>query len=178
MSRKPSRNARSERSASRIPIGRFGFAGALILAGGLALWRHAPPTTPAVAPEKAPPVALLVPPSPPSTGEAAPPPLTPALADEIDGWFVRAFKPCWSPPHKAPGGDSYLPRVRVAFKADGTFASAPRLVNPPYDPDWRPFAEAALKAVKSCGPLRIPAKYAPYYERWKTQTLFFDPTNS
>jgi colicin import membrane protein len=61
---------------------------------------------------------------------------------------------------------------------DGALAGSPRLVNPPWDPAWRAHADAAIKAVKSCDPLHVPDKYAPYYSQWKTKTVFFDPTRS
>jgi len=185
MSRKPAKAATTARSSSKIPVGRFVFAAAVIVAGGLALVSRQPPHPSAPPPAAAPsrPAAVALAPPPPAAPEPVPveaeaAPLTPALEAEIDVWFVQAFKACWTPPRGAPDGDPYLPRVRVALKPDGTLASAPRLINPPYDAGWRPFAEAAVRAVKSCGPLRVPAKYAPYYARWKTQTVFFDPASS
>lgn len=179
MSKKPAKGARGERPGRKIPVGRFAFAAALIVAGGLALWvRSAAPPPDAAPIRPAPVVPVPPPPSPPGPLEAETERLTPALEAEIDAWFVQAFRACWSPPRGAPEGDPYLPRVRVALKPDGTLANPPRLINPPYDSAWRPFAEAAVRAVKSCGPLRVPAKFAPHYSRWKTQTVFFDPTSS
>ena len=40
-------------------------------------------------------------------------------------------------------------------------------------PAWKPHAEAALSAVKSCDPLHVPDKYAPYYPQWKTEDRLF-----
>jgi hypothetical protein len=119
------------------------------------------------------PAAPPLPPTPP-----APSRMPPTLEADFDAWLIDAYRACYTPPSATPDGDPYLPRVRVALKADGTLAGAPRLVNPPWDPAWRPHADAAVKAVKSCDPLHVPDKYAPYYSQWKTKTVFFDPTRS
>jgi len=121
-------------------------------------------TTPATPP---------LPPTPP-----APSRMPPILEADFDAWLIDAYKACYTPPPATPDGDPYLARVRVALKADGALAGTPRLVNPPWDPAWRAHADAAVKAVKSCDPLHVPDKYAPYYSQWKTKTVFFDPTRS
>ena len=36
-------------------------------------------------------------------------------------------------------------------------------------------AESALRAVKRCDPLPMPAQFAPYHQEWKTRILRFDP---
>jgi hypothetical protein len=156
----------------------------------------AEPTTPPVPPQKiattsAPATAPAAQPSPAfTTASVAPasvplPPTPPAaprmpasLQADFDSWLIEAYRACWTPPGATPDGDPYYPRVRVALKSDGTLAGAPKLVNPPGDPAWKPHAEAALKAVKSCDPLKVPDKFAPYYTQWKTKTVFFDPTRS
>ena len=53
----------------------------------------------------------------------------------------------------------------------------PVLINPPSDPAMRSLAESALRAVRRCNPLRIPAQYAPYYDQWKGRVLRFDPVD-
>jgi colicin import membrane protein len=123
-----------------------------------------------------------------STGALTPPlpPLPPtaprmpaALQADFDAWLIEAYRVCWTPPGGAvPDGDPYYPRVRVALKSDGTLAGAPKLVNPPWDPAWKAHAEAAVKAVKACDPLKVPDKYQPYYSQWKSKTVFFAPTRS
>lgn len=101
-----------------------------------------------------------------------------ALEATIARWLITSFKACWTPPKTSPDGDPYLPRIRVSFKLDGTFASPPKLLNPPSDPEWRPVADAAVRAVKTCGPLHIPSDFAPYYPQWKVETIFFDSPRS
>ena len=97
-----------------------------------------------------------------------------AMQTAFDAWLIETYKQCWSPPKTTPQGEPYLPRVRVALKADGALAAPPKLINPPVDPDWKAHAEAAMRAVKACDPLHVPEKYGPYYTQWKTKTVYFD----
>jgi hypothetical protein len=119
-------------------------------------------------------LAAPLPPTPPVS-----PRMPATLEADFDAWLIEAYRACWTPPGAAvPDGDPYYPRVRVALKSDGTLAANPKLVNPPLDPAWKPHAEAAVKAVKACDPLKVPDKYQPYYTQWKSKTVFFDPTRS
>jgi len=144
-------------------------------------WLHTPTPTPrgvvtTIAPSKpAPaPAPVAVPTPPPPAAEPAS--MTAAQEAAFNVWLIGAYRQCWSAPKTMPDGDAYLPKIRVAFKADGGLASPPKLVNPPSDPAWRPHADAALRAVKACDPLHIPDKYAAYYPQWKTKTVYFDPS--
>ena len=40
---------------------------------------------------------------------------------------------------------------------------------------FRSLADSAMRAVRKCNPLRIPAQFAPYFDQWKNRTLRFDP---
>jgi hypothetical protein len=97
-----------------------------------------------------------------------------ALEAALDSWLIVTYRQCWKAPAAPSEGEPYFPKIRVAFKSDGALRAAPRLVNPPSDPAWRPQADAALRAVKACDPLHVPEKYAPYYQQWKTKTVYFD----
>jgi len=187
---KKTKAASQRTKASRIPATLFVAA----IAGGAALlaatWTRAakPPAQEIVAARPAP----LPPPKPspaPSPAalppireaktevEAAPMPAAPmsaALEATLDSWLILAYRQCWKAPAAPAEGEPYFPKIRVAFKADGALRAAPKLVNPPSDPAWRPQAEAALRAVKACDPLHVPEKYAPYYQQWKTKTVYFD----
>ena len=100
--------------------------------------------------------------------------MSPTMQAAFDAWLIETYRQCWSPPKATPQGEAYLPRVRVAFKADGALAAPPKLINPPLDPDWKAHAEAAMRAIKACDPLHVPEKYGPYYAQWKTRTVYFD----
>ena len=129
-----------------------------------------PPVVEPVAPK---PSAVPEPPQRETSRELAKP-MSAALKAAFDSWLMGAYAKCWRAPRNVPEGDPYLPKVRVAFKADGALAAPPKLVNPPSDPAWRAHAEAALKAVKGCDPLHVPDKYAEYYPAWRSRTIYFD----
>lgn len=93
----------------------------------------------------------------------------------IDQWFMAAYLRCWSPPAKIPTDGSYAAKIRVSHNANGSLAGAPVLVNPPSDPDWRSYAESAVRAVKKCNPLSVPAEYLPRFDHWRKVTLYFSP---
>jgi hypothetical protein len=171
---------------------RVGGAAALAAVGVGLYLHHGRPAAP-VAQAERPPVVAVAPPPPvvtptPDAPAPEPPrreasldaakPMPASLRTAFDAWLMGAYAKCWKAPKTLPDGDPYLPKVRVAFKEDGGLASAPRLVNPPADPAWKPHAEAALKAVKGCDPLHVPDKYAEYYPSWKSKTVYFDPTRN
>ena len=97
------------------------------------------------------------------------------LAAALDAWLVSAYKRCWKASTAPPDGEPYFPKIRVAFKTDGTLAAPPRLINPPSDPAQKPQAKSVLQAVKACDPLPMQAQYRSFYEQWKTKTIHFDP---
>ena len=68
-----------------------------------------------------------------------------------------------------------MPQLEVYYLANGALAREPKLRNPPSDPSLMPLAESALRAVKTCNPLRVPAQFQPYYNEWKDRILRFDP---
>jgi hypothetical protein len=186
-SRKPAR-AVSLNPALRTTALRVGGAVALVgVAAGLYAYhgrdarvasRQARPVVAAVEPA---PVETPRAPSPPPRREASVEthkPMPAALRTAFDSWLMGTYAKCWHAPKHLPDADPYLPKVRVAFRADGELAAAPKLVNPPSDPAWRPHAEAALKAVRGCDPLHVPDKYAEYYPAWKSRTVYFDPTRN
>jgi hypothetical protein len=93
----------------------------------------------------------------------------------IDRWFMAAYLRCWSPPAKIPSDGDYAAKIRVSHNANGSLVGAPILVNPPSDPDWRSYADSAVRAVKKCNPLSVPADYLPRFDHWRKVTLYFAP---
>lgn len=105
----------------------------------------------------------------------------PPLAQDdtaIDQWFMAAYLRCWSPPAKIPADGDYAAKIRVSHNANGSLAGAPILVNPPSDPDWRSYADSAVRAVKKCNPLSVPAEYLPRFDHWRKVTLYFAPDST
>jgi colicin import membrane protein len=100
--------------------------------------------------------------------------MSPSLWDQLDGLLQEQYKRCWS--FSGLGAQQkYIPEIHVQYRPDGGLIGQPELLNPPSDPDLRALAESALRAVRRCDPLRIPAQYQPYYDQWKGRIVRFDP---
>jgi outer membrane biosynthesis protein TonB len=98
-----------------------------------------------------------------------------SLASALDAWLTESYLNCWTPPPTMPDGDTYVAEIRVIFNPDGSLSGHPVLLNPPTDRAWRAHAESAMRAVRKCDPLKVPAQYMPYFEQWKVETIHFDP---
>ena len=98
-----------------------------------------------------------------------------SMASALDAWLTESYLSCWSPPPTMPDGDTYVAEIRVVFKPDGSLSGRPVLLNPPADRAWRAHAESAMRAVRKCDPLKVPAEYMPYFDQWKIETIHFDP---
>jgi hypothetical protein len=100
--------------------------------------------------------------------------MSPSLADALGSLLQEQYKQCWS--YLALSNTPrYVAKIRVAYLPDGSLATQPVLTNPPSDPQSRALADSAMRAVRRCNPLRIPAKFLPYYEQWKDWVVGFDP---
>ena len=123
------------------------------------------------------------PPSPTQTAAATPqglphhdaPHMSMSMASALDAWLTESYLNCWTPPPGMPDGDTYVAEIRVIFNPDGSLSGRPVLLNPPTDRAWRAHAESAMRAVRKCDPLKVPAEYMPYFEQWKVETIHFDP---
>ena len=112
----------------------------------------------------------------PVTPEPEPPRrMTASQEASLDAWMIKTYLACWNPAAQPADADSYVARVRLKFKPDGSLLKPPKLVNPPSDPAQKPQAKSVLQAVKACDPLPMPAEYRSFYEQWKTKTIHFDP---
>ena len=100
--------------------------------------------------------------------------MSPSLWAGLDALMQERYRQCWTYLGIVQG-QKYVPQVRVRFQQDGSLAAEPSLVNPPSDPAMRGLAESAMRAVRKCDPMRIPAQYLPYYEQWKARVVRFDP---
>jgi hypothetical protein len=100
--------------------------------------------------------------------------MSPSLWGQLDALLQDQYKQCWSYIGLA-GQTKYVPEVRVEYAQDGTLIGQPALLNPPSDPALRNLADSALRAIRRCNPLHIPAIYQPFYEQWKGRIVRFDP---
>jgi hypothetical protein len=108
------------------------------------------------------------------TETANAPKMSPSLMAQMEGWFQDRFQGCWIQPITAPPGPKYVPEIRVPLNIDGSLADEPTLLNPPNDPAWRPLAESALRAIRKCDPLPVPAQFKPYYDEWRGRIVRFN----
>jgi outer membrane biosynthesis protein TonB len=127
------------------------------------------PSTPAIAPSQ---TAAATPQGLPHHDA---PRMSLSLASALDAWLTESYLNCWTPPPGMPEGDTYVAQIKVIFNPDGSLSGRPVLLNPPTDPAWRAHAESAMRAVRKCDPLKVPAQYAPYFDQWKVETIHFDP---
>jgi outer membrane biosynthesis protein TonB len=98
-----------------------------------------------------------------------------SMASALDAWLTESYLNCWTPPPSMPDGDTYVAQIKVVFNPDGSLSGRPVLLNPPSDRAWRAHAESAMRAVRKCDPLKVPAQYMPYFDQWKIETIHFDP---
>ena len=82
---------------------------------------------------------------------------------------------CWSIPLGLPYNENLLVRIKLSLKPDGTVINSEILdharMNKPGQGFYKVLAESALRAIRLCQPLRVPATG---YERWKDLQLNFD----
>ena len=82
---------------------------------------------------------------------------------------------CWSVPLGLPYNEDLLVRIKLMLEPDGLVAKTEILdharMNKPGQAFFKVLAESAIRAVKLCQPLRVPASG---YERWKELQLNFD----
>lgn len=100
--------------------------------------------------------------------------MSPSLWGQLDGLLQEQYRRCWN--FIGLGGrQKYIPEIHVEYAQDGSLIGQPALLNPPNDPNLRNLAESAMRAVRRCNPLRVPAQYQPYYDQWKGRIVRFDP---
>jgi colicin import membrane protein len=99
--------------------------------------------------------------------------MSPSMWDSLDGLMREQYKKCWS--YIGLNPQKYIAQIRVRYAQDGSLQAEPALINPPSDPNVRNLADSAMRAVRRCNPMHIPAAYMPYYEQWKARVVRFDP---
>jgi colicin import membrane protein len=79
---------------------------------------------------------------------------------------------CWIPPVGASDAKDLVVLVGFSLNRDGTLAGNPVVKNRGPNPLFQIAAESAVRAVRSCSPLRLPAAK---YESWQEVEVNFDP---
>ena len=82
---------------------------------------------------------------------------------------------CWSV--NVTVAPAVKPMIRMQLNADGSIAGTPALLNSSGDPNFRPVAESGIRALRQCGPYKIPSRFAPFHSDWKTLNVQLDPSD-
>jgi colicin import membrane protein len=100
--------------------------------------------------------------------------LSPSMMAQLDQIMTDQYRGCWSY-FGLGASQGYVPIIRVHLAQDGSLADPPTLINPPTDPNLRSLADSAVRAAQKCNPMKIPARFAPYYADWAKRRVNFDP---
>jgi hypothetical protein len=84
--------------------------------------------------------------------------------------IARQLYGCWTPPANVP--TTVTATVRFSLNRDGSIAGQPTLVKVTPGARAQAAAESALRAVRRCAPLHLPADK---YELWQEVEVVFDP---
>jgi colicin import membrane protein len=90
----------------------------------------------------------------------------------IDSAVREQISPCWNPPIGAAGADEMRVTVRFQLNADGTLSGGPAVVDWGSAAGFQAAADSAMRAVRRCSPLKLPAQA---YEYWRDVQITFDP---
>lgn len=96
--------------------------------------------------------------------------LSPQMAAELVRIVSDQVYACWDLPPSARNAPAI--RVEFSLNTDGSLASQPRLIDPP-KASLATLADSTLKAVLRCSPLRIPPRFSPFYDDWRTVRVNF-----
>jgi colicin import membrane protein len=107
--------------------------------------------------------------TPTATGQR----LNPSDRGQLVGMLADQIRSCWNIP--VSGKPSVLPQVRMVLNQDGSLASQPVLINSSGDPLFRAVADSGMRAIRQCSPFRIPARFQPTYNDWRSITVQLNP---
>lgn len=93
--------------------------------------------------------------------------------DLLKGMLKQQLNGCWRPP--GTGGGEEVPVVALHWELnpDGTLAGEPQVTSAPNTTAGQVYAEAALRAVRTCAPFHLPPD--KYEGGWKVIDWTFDP---
>ena len=86
----------------------------------------------------------------------------------------QQITPCWNIPVAAQGVEGLRAELNIVLGQDGSVQSvaATDAARMSGDPVFRAFAESAIRAVRACAPLKLPAES---YQLWRNIIFNFDP---
>jgi hypothetical protein len=94
------------------------------------------------------------------------------LTASIEDYLASVFERCWRSTQDMPNPERLIVTVRVTLNRDGTLASDPRTISAvlPGDAQMNVAAQNALRAVRTCGPYKLPAES---FAEWRELDLRF-----
>lgn len=101
--------------------------------------------------------------------------LTQSQYAALQGMIREQVSKCWSPPAGGGGADIKV-KLEIAMNPDGSLSGMPQVTNSSNDPNFRPVAESAVRAVRRCAPLKLPADQYNSENGWKEIEFIFDPS--
>lgn len=93
--------------------------------------------------------------------------------DLLKGMLKSQLNGCWRPPGTAGGTDTPVVTLHWELNPDGSLRGEPRVTDAPSSAAGQVYAEAALRAVRSCAPFRLPPD--KYEGGWRFIDWAFDP---
>ena len=96
--------------------------------------------------------------------------MSPKMSGDFGQILYDHYSRCWDQ-SALSGNTPYRPVFKVHFRANGTLIGDPVLENQPGDAQSRSMAESALRAIKNCGPVPVPAQMFAFYDDWKDQRM-------
>lgn len=96
-----------------------------------------------------------------------------AMTADLQDSLRSQIQPCWSPPVGAPHPERLIVSFDLFLNPDGSVAQPPQLLASSPDPYFQAAREAALRAIYTCAPYKLPAdRYAEWRE---IKPFIFDP---
>ncbi len=96
-----------------------------------------------------------------------------AMTADLQDALRSQIQPCWSPPVGAPHPEQLVVSFDLFLNPDGSVAQPPQLLGNSSDPYFHAAEEAALRAIYTCAPYKLPADR---YGQWREiKPFIFDP---
>lgn len=105
------------------------------------------------------------------TAQATGSKLSPSDRSQLIGILTEQMNRCINYSGSAPKTG---PQITFTLGRDGAIVSQVQVANRSGEPNFVPFAEASMRALRNCQPYRIPARFMDTYEDWKNVRLNID----
>ncbi len=96
-----------------------------------------------------------------------------AMTADLQDALRSQIERCWSPPVGAPHPERLVVSFDLFLNPDGSVAQPPQSLDNSDDPYFRAAKEAAVRAIYTCAPYKLPGER---YAQWKEiKPFIFDP---